>query len=247
MSLVHPPLPTAVAVLYVRTKMLVAIWLCLVAVHALKQEHTAQESRQMLRRIDIDNDAKLNATHTSPKSDIAALVHENSAIKLRHEARKAVNTNVLGATLGSCSEDGEAVTGFMRDGMCTDGGDEDAGSHHICINLHSAQAGGKTFCEVTGQSNWCVEKDTCQGGSGGSSTCPRVHWCVCQWAFASLIADNPDICSQLTMKLAGTHKAALCAYCANQSEYTAALNCLKEKDPSLTCTNFEGPICGSAR
>ena len=44
-----------------------------------------------------------------------------------------------------------ALTGFTRNGKCTDLVD-DEGSHHICIDLSSTEGGD--FCEVTGQPDW---------------------------------------------------------------------------------------------
>ena len=43
-------------------------------------------------------------------------------------------TNVLDTELKTCSSDGMARTGFMRDGHCTEIYD-DRGSHHICIGM----------------------------------------------------------------------------------------------------------------
>merc|ERR1719454_797065 len=96
--------------------------------------------------------------------------------------------SVSGGALGLCSEDGDAMTGFTRDGHCTEEND-DQGSHHICINLGTTSP---NFCQQTGQPNWCNEKGTCAQCSGdscqeGSNKCPRKHWCVCQWAFAAYV------------------------------------------------------------
>merc|ERR1711924_80837 len=89
--------------------------------------------------------------------------------------------NVYGAPLKKCSGPGMALTGFTREGTCTDRVD-DAGSHHICIEMDSVDGGN--FCEVTGQPNWCDDYMQCDGKRG---LCPVQHWCVCEWAFASYI------------------------------------------------------------
>jgi len=89
-----------------------------------------------------------------------------SSLRVEHGNYKNVN----GSPLASCSEPGEATTGFMRDGHCTEVQD-DSGSHHICIKME------QDFCDVTGQGNWCSTlKDPSTGNGIG-------HWCVCQWAF----------------------------------------------------------------
>merc|ERR1711965_284394 len=87
-----------------------------------------------------------------------------------------------GGDLQKCSGAGSALTGFTRTGHCTDR-DDDAGSHHICIDM-KANAGGN-FCEVTGQPDWCSSSMACDGSP--SQMCPVEHWCVCQWAFASYL------------------------------------------------------------
>merc|ERR1719379_1798819 len=84
--------------------------------------------------------------------------------------------NINGSRLQRCSGPGTALTGFTRNGHCVDLND-DAGSHHICIDMKSNVGGN--FCEVTGQPNWCSSFMGCDGASG---TCPVEHWCVCQWA-----------------------------------------------------------------
>merc|ERR1711865_594514 len=62
-------------------------------------------------------------------------------------------TNVYGDKLVTCSTNGMAMTGFTRDGFCTDL-DDDAGSHHICITMWpngAGHSGDVNFCEQTGQ------------------------------------------------------------------------------------------------
>merc|ERR1711998_436442 len=89
--------------------------------------------------------------------------------------------NGNGSSLQRCSGPGTALTGFTRNGQCVDQND-DAGSHHICIDMSSATGGN--FCTITGQPNWCSSSMQCDGGPG---QCKIKNWCVCQWAFASYI------------------------------------------------------------
>merc|ERR1719329_1244732 len=89
--------------------------------------------------------------------------------------------NVQGGELQRCSGTGMALTGFTRNGQCVDRYD-DAGSHHICIDMKSTSGGN--FCAITGQPNWCGSSMACDGSAG---SCPVEHWCVCEWAFASYI------------------------------------------------------------
>ena len=56
-------------------------------------------------------------------------------------------TSVSGEELQKCSGPGMALTGFTRTGKCV-AHDDDAGSHHVCIDM-SSNAGGN-FCQVTG-------------------------------------------------------------------------------------------------
>merc|ERR1719486_823474 len=78
----------------------------------------------------------------------------------RHAA--AGPLSVSGQPLDTCSKPGMAMTGFTRDGHCQDLGDDDAGSHHICIQMKD------DFCSVTGQPNWCQSNDmTCMSKTGG--------------------------------------------------------------------------------
>merc|ERR1711912_112417 len=54
--------------------------------------------------------------------------------------------NVNGTELQKCSGPGMALAGFTRTGNCVDQND-DAGSHHICIDMRSNTGGN--FCSVT--------------------------------------------------------------------------------------------------
>ena len=89
--------------------------------------------------------------------------------------------NVNGGELGHCSTSGVSMTGFTRNGQCIET-DDDAGSHHICIDLKSVSGSSGNFCVVTGQPNWCDTEGSCF--KDPQKMCPRKHWCVCQWAFA---------------------------------------------------------------
>ena len=106
--------------------------------------------------------------------------------------------NIYGEDLRECSRDGMALTGYTRSGKCVDQID-DAGSHHICIDLSSVNTntkskGGQNFCQVTGQSNWCDESMACVNSP--YEKCPIQNWCVCQWAFASYI-EKAGGCDQI--------------------------------------------------
>ena len=155
------------------------------------------------------------------------MVHVTSAAVLTLAATAHAYENVMGGTLAKCSEHGMALTGFSRDGHCTERSG-DTGSHHICIDLSSTSGGN--FCSVTGQSNWCSSSMQCDGDA--SSDCPVEHWCVCQWAFASYI-DNAGGCDQIQdIVCEATNMVALEAYkaAASSSDSIAnALQCLRTR------------------
>lgn len=135
--------------------------------------------------------------------------------------------NVYGKPLEDCSTKGMALTGFTRDGTCTDEID-DQGSHHICIDLTSTTGGN--FCMVTSQPDWCSSQMPCVGDP--SSDCQVQSWCVCQWAFASYI-ENAGGCSQIQDIMCGaTNMEAYKAYEKekdNDPKIAAALECLEER------------------
>ncbi|KAH8072045.1 DUF2237-containing protein [Aureococcus anophagefferens] len=79
--------------------------------------------------------------------------------------------NVLGKELEHCSGAGMALTGYTREGQCVDRYD-DAGSHHICINMKSTSNGN--FCDVTGQPNWFASYLSRAGG------CDKIQEIVCE-------------------------------------------------------------------
>lgn len=131
--------------------------------------------------------------------------------------------NVKGGKLVSCSKPGTALTGFTRTGYCVDEGDDDAGSHHICIEMKP------DFCAVTGQPDWCSEKMECMGQSG---ECAIGNWCVCQWAFASYIDMAGGCDAIVNINCDGTNMAALRAYkerAPNDPEIEKALKCLESR------------------
>lgn len=131
------------------------------------------------------------------------------------------HTSVLGGPLATCSKPGMALTGFTRDGHCADVGDDDAGSHHICIQMKP------DFCTVTGQPNWCVEEMQCMGSAG---LCPIGNWCVCQWAFARYLQMAGGCDHILDLQCDATNLAAFHAYESSpEPAHKAALACIKTK------------------
>ena len=140
-------------------------------------------------------------------------------------------TNVNGGELQRCSGAGMALTGFTRNGHCVDRND-DAGSHHICIDM--ASTAGGNFCQVTGQPNWCSSHMTCDTSAGGltGNTCPVEHWCVCQWAFASYL-ERAGGCDKIQKVVCeATNMVALKAYreqAAGSQRIANALQCLEQK------------------
>ena len=144
--------------------------------------------------------------------------------------------NVYGDELVTCSTSGMAMTGFTRDGYCTDL-DDDAGSHHMCITMWpngAGHSGDVNFCEQTGQgtppNDWCEEKMACHEDAG--KDCEIKNWCVCQWAWEMYVTKQGcenivDLhCESVNMK-------ALEAYEADPTEHAVALACLKEKCPDI--------------
>jgi uncharacterized protein (DUF2237 family) len=129
--------------------------------------------------------------------------------------------NVLGTALQSCSEKGTALTGFTRSGKCEDEGDDDAGSHHICIKMKS------DFCTVTGQPNWCEEEMECMGQEG---ECKIDNWCVCQWAFAGYLEEAGGCDQIVDLVCEATNMAAAKAYeKSDDTSHKAALACIRSK------------------
>lgn len=134
--------------------------------------------------------------------------------------------NVNGGTLARCSGTGMALTGYTRNGHCVDQND-DAGSHHICIDMQSSSGGN--FCQVTGQPNWCDRSMPCDSAAG---VCPVQHWCVCQWAFASYISRAGGCDKIKNIVCEATNMEAYRAYqsqAASQPHIASALQCLEER------------------
>merc|ERR1719253_1650085 len=117
--------------------------------------------------------------------------------------------NVKGGPLATCSTPGTALTGFTRNGHCVDQGNDDLGSHHICIEMKD------DFCHVTGQPNWCGDKMQCMGQRG---ECSIGNWCVCQWAFASYIEMAGGCDSIVNIMCDATNMAAYKAYKKQQHD-----------------------------
>uniref|UniRef100_A0A7S4MMB9 Uncharacterized protein n=1 Tax=Prymnesium polylepis TaxID=72548 RepID=A0A7S4MMB9_9EUKA len=175
--------------------------------------------------------------------------HRRSALAAssRYDAATLATSSpqsVMGSSLATCSAPGEAMTGFTRTGSCVDLND-DAGSHHICIEMKA------DFCTVTGQDDWCSQPSSCMGQTG---QCPIKHWCaaapgsshhtcvgfvasfvedpasisslghhcrrgarrcVCQWAFASYLAKAGGCDKAVDLKCEAVNQAAVKAYTAS--------------------------------
>merc|ERR1711865_652153 len=140
-------------------------------------------------------------------------------------ATESTYLNVHGGPLETCSSPGMALTGYTRGGNCVAHND-DAGSHHVCIDL-SSNTGGN-FCTVTGQPDWCSSTMGCHGGG----RCQIKHWCVCEWAFARYLEKAggcdkiQNIVCEATNMVAKTHyrKQAV-----NDPSINAALECLEQR------------------
>ena len=117
-----------------------------------------------------------------------------------------------------------AMTGFTRTGYCVES-DDDAGSHHICIDMTSTKGGN--FCEVTGQPNWCSSSMPCQGDL--KQKCPVHNWCVCQWAFAAYIKKAGGCKNIQDIVCESINIEALIAYRKDPKRNHEALACLEEK------------------
>ena len=95
--------------------------------------------------------------------------------------------------------------------------------------------GGKNFCQVTGQPNWCSSSMPCHHDPNQSSSrttlgtkCPVANWCVCQWAFASYI-HNAGGCDYIQeIKCEAINLSAYRAY-GKMERYREALECLNKR------------------
>ena len=134
--------------------------------------------------------------------------------------------SILGSELEDCSTPGTAMTGFTRDGRCADVGMADRGSHHVCIKMKA------DFCSVTGQSNWCTEREfPCMEGTSERALCKIENWCVCQWAYAAYLekAGGCDS-SNVELKCGAVNMATLEAYERSGSPtHKAALACIQKR------------------
>ena len=146
--------------------------------------------------------------------------------------------NLHGGPLERCSGPGMALTGFTRTGQCVDQQD-DAGSHHVCLDLQSDDSG--SFCEMTGQSNWCESRMPCDTGNsaadgwskGAPGECAVQHWCVCQWEFASYLQSAGGCEHIKTIVCEATNIEAYLAYRKPESaadpHIAEALRCLEQR------------------
>ena len=134
--------------------------------------------------------------------------------------------NVYGDELALCSKPGMAMTGFTRDGHCTDL-DDDAGSHHICIQMWPGKV---NFCNQTGQPDWCEEEMPCH--EDASKTCPIKNWCVCQWAFEAYV-QKVGCDAVVDLQCEAVNKVALDAYEEDTEAHKEALACLRKKCPDI--------------
>ena len=149
---------------------------------------------------------------------LLAALHGNAA------AEDYVPKNVYGRTLQPCSSNGSALTGYTRSGSCVDYQD-DAGSHHICIDLASMSSSGRNFCQVTGQSDWCSANMPCHEDQNES--CQVENWCVCQWAFASYIQRAGGCDAIQYIQCDAINMQALSAYASSSDEaHREALACI---------------------
>lgn len=157
-------------------------------------------------------------------------IHSGNAGK-RLACLNIPDVNIKGGILESCSLAGMALTGFTRTGHCSDQV-EDVGTHHVCIDLDTLE-----FCRKTGQSNWCDIQSACQTPSvldiagaadvdvsvntptaphaTHAASCPKRHWCVCQWAFKKLV-DNASPSDKLAVIPEATNLRALEAYVSQE-------------------------------
>merc|ERR1712194_344392 len=127
-------------------------------------------------------------------------------------------------------------------GHCVERSD-DAGSHHICIDLSSTgDADGNNFCQVTGQSDWCSYEDMpCHNdGDDYGTTCPIANWCVCQWAFSNYVlasgCDNIQtiMCESINLEAVLAYKKILdqptwysnAVSAVDPTKYQSALECI---------------------
>mmetsp|Transcript_52743 Transcript_52743/g.83723 ORF Transcript_52743/g.83723 Transcript_52743/m.83723 type:complete len:177 (+) Transcript_52743:71-601(+) len=154
---------------------------------------------------------------------VIAVVFSSISLQSCMVTAQSPKHNVKGGMLSSCSKPGTALTGFTRSGSCVDYGDDDAGSHHICIEMKP------DFCSVTGQPDWCSGSMQCMGQAGN---CKIGNWCVCQWAFAAYIERAGGCDAIVNVDCDGTNMAALRAYrqeAQSDDRIRKALECLEKR------------------
>lgn len=102
--------------------------------------------------------------------------------------------NVFGEVLEACNEN--PVTGFYRDGCCNTG-DEDVGSHSVCVRIT------REFLEFSRFQGNDLSTPKPQFGFPGLQ--PGDRWCLC--AARWLEAHENNMAPRVYLK--GTHKRAL--------------------------------------
>merc|ERR1711865_400403 len=128
--------------------------------------------------------------------------------------------------LQSCSSEGMALTGYTRSGSCIEETD-DVGSHHICMDLSStaSNADGSNFCQVTGQSNWCV----CQWAFSLyvlQEGCDQIQTIVCDAINIEAVLAYQKMIAQPS---SSSSSSASSNYGQSQSKYQVALECLVDR------------------
>jgi uncharacterized protein (DUF2237 family) len=173
-----------------------------------------------------NNDTNTMASH-SRTSSFGSMLKLTIALMCCALTNAVEYKNVYGNELVSCSSAGMARTGYTRSGFCVDQND-DAGSHHICIDMSSATGGN--FCTVTGQPNWCEKEMSCHEDK--SKSCAVQNWCVCQWAFSSYLqrAGGCDkiqniVCDAINMQTIIAYQRASSTSSATKD----ALDCIVDK------------------
>ena len=147
----------------------------------------------------------LHASRYSSIASLATLSASRYTSTKIPSCKERTMTSVLGQPLQPCSESGMPVTGYTRDGVCSlHSGD--TGSHHVCLR----RLGETSFCETTGQPNWCESKD---------------NWCVCEWAFDTAVAKAG--CDSFQIKCDSTNQLSLDHY--ERAGKTDAASCIREQ------------------
>jgi uncharacterized protein (DUF2237 family) len=130
--------------------------------------------------------------------------------------------NVYGKELKPCSANGMAVTGFVRDGFCSEH-NKDSGSHHICLKDIQNESDAKNFCNITNQPDWCRVSSVCHGDS--DKLCDKKNWCICEWAFDSFVKEKG--CDTFNIDCNATNKLSMEHY--KRSSTNHASNCIKKQ------------------